>query len=658
MNKMFYSKLAINNIKKNKNTYFPYILSSTVIISLFYILHAISQQVVGGNFFGVGTMSTILNFGVYTEGIFSIIFIFYTNSFLIKQRKKELGLYSVLGMEKKHISRVLLWEVVYSGGISLLIGILSGVLFGRLMFTVLLNILNLSTSIEFSISIKSIITTMILFISTFGLVMLFNIIRTYMTNPIDLIKGDKKGEREPKTKWLMSIVGFIFLGIGYYLSLTIKNPINSINVFFIAIILVIFATYLLFTAGSITCIKILRKNKKFYYNKKHFISVSSMIYRMKQNAVGLTNICILSTAVLLTLSSTISLYVGMEDIMRTRFPYDVMTNYKYDGEENEEIEKLILNNAENYDVNVNDMVNYKRFSTVVYLDENRFTIDEMKFNNKSMEDMYEANLFTLEDYNKYEGKDTVLNKDEILIYTNTGDFDYNSLNIYDKKLKIKDQVEDINFVSGMNIFNTINIIVPDEKVLNELATIISEKEGIENHVYYEYNFNLDGKKDNKIEFVTELNSNLKESIENFESIEDIYTNRDDFLSVYGSLFFIGLFLGTMFMVATVLIIYYKQISEGYEDHDRFVVMQKVGMSKDEVKSTIKSQVLMVFFLPLVTAIIHLMVAFPAVTKILALLNLTNKKLFLGFTGLIILVFVLVYGIVYSWTSRIYYKLVK
>ena len=307
MNKHIYSKLAMNNIKKNKSTYFPYLLSSTVMISLFYILHAVSNQVATGKFYGDATMVTILNFGVYIAGGFSLVFIFYTNSFLIKRRKKELGLYSVLGMEKKHVGKVLLFEVIYSGGFSLLAGILSGVLLVRLMFVVLLNILNLSTSIKFTISGRSIIVTIILFILTFGIVMLFNLRKIHTTNPIDLMRSYKEGEKEPKANWIMATLGFISLGLGYYLALTVDNPIKAINVLFIAIIFVILGTYFLFTAGSITILKILRKNKKFYYNKKHFISVSSLIYRMKQNAVGLANICILSTAVLLVLSTTISL---------------------------------------------------------------------------------------------------------------------------------------------------------------------------------------------------------------------------------------------------------------------------------------------------------------------------------------------------------------
>ena len=657
MNKWLYSKLAMNNIKKNKNTHFPYLLSSTVMISLFYILHAVTQQVGTEQFYGDAAMATVLNLGVYIAGGFSVIFIFYTNSFLIKRRKKELGLYSVLGMEKKHIGKVLLFEVIYSGGFSLLVGILSGVLLGRLMFAVLLNILNLTTSIKFSISGISIVVTLVLFFITFGLVMLFNLRQIHIKNPIDLMKGDKEGEREPKANWLIALAGFICLGIGYYLALTVDNPINSINVFFIAVVFVILATYFLFTAGSISLLKILRKNKKFYYNKKHFISVSSMIYRMKQNAIGLANICILSTAVLLILSTTISLYVGMEDIMRTQFPYDVRANYVYEGQDSEEAENLILNHSKKNNLDIKNISKYYILSTASYRNENTFAYRNIS-DRKDLEYFYEVNIVALSDYNENTNQNETLNSGEILIWTNVKDFNYEAIKLYDEEFKVRKQVDNMDFINSPGVFNTVKIVVPDIEMMKELSTNINEVEEGESMIKYEYSFDLDGPMDNKIEFCSTLRYTLNQSIEGVGVVRDIYTSRQDFLSIIGSLLFIGLFLGTFFMIATVLIIYYKQISEGYDDHDRFKIMQKVGMSKEEIKGTIKSQVMMVFFIPLVTAIIHIMVAFPAVSKILALLNLTNTKLFLGFTGIVILIFAIVYAVVYRLTAKVYYKLVN
>lgn len=657
MNKLIYSKLAMSNIKKNKNTYFPYLLSSTVMISLFYILHAVTEQVGLSSFYGDATMVTVLKFGVYIAGGFSVIFIFYTNSFLIKRRTKELGLYSILGMEKKHIGKVLFFEVIYSGAFSLIVGILSGVLLGRLMFAFLLNILNLSTSIKFIISGKSIVITVILFLLTFGLVMLFNLMKIHTTNPINLMMGNKEGEKEPKANWLMAVVGFICLGIGYYLALTVDNPVQSINVFFIAVIFVIIATYFLFIAGSITILKILRKNKRFYYNKKHFIAVSSMIYRMKQNAVGLANICILSTAVLLILSTTISLYVGTEDIMRTIYPYDVQTNYVYEGQDIEEIERVILNHSEKNNLVIKNISDYHVLPIVGNRNENEL-MGRQNFDIKDIDSLYEIGIVTLSDYNKNTGQNEILDNGEVLIWTSVKDFKYETLKLYDEEFTVKKKVDKIEFLSSLGILNTIRIVVPDIEIMEDLFEKISEKEDGTNPIYYEYDFDLEGDMDNKLEFCSTLREELNQSIGSVPTVDNIYTSRQDFLSIYGSLLFIGLFLGTFFMIATVLIIYYKQISEGYDDHDRFNIMQKVGMSKDEVKSAIKSQVMIVFFLPLITAIIHIVVAFPVVNKILAIFYLTNTKLFIGVTGIVILIFTLVYGVVYRLTAKVYYKLVN
>lgn len=658
MNKNLYKKLAINNIKKNKNTYFPYIFSSIVMVCLFYILYAITIEVGKGGFYGDSTMSSILNLGVYTTGIFSVIFIFYTNSFLLKRRTKELGLYSVLGMEKKHISKVLFYEVIYSGGFSVMFGIASGVLFSKLMFAFLLNILNLDTSITLNISMKPALITTVLFLLIFAVEIIFNIVKIKRINPIDLISGGQKGEREPKSNWFLGLIGIVSLGAGYYISLSIENPISAINMFFIAVILVAMGTYFIFTSASIVFIKLLRKNKKFYYKKNHFISVSNMIYRMKQNAVGLANIAILSTAVLLVISTTVSLYVGMEDVMSTRYPNDVITNYVYEGQDIKEIEKVIMNHAEAKNIDIEDPLKYYNTGFVAYLNANEL-VGEDKAQNKSLEDIYGVGIFTLDDYNRIHGTNFKLDKGEVFINSDTTEFNYENIKFFGIEYSVKEQLDNMQF-STNPVFNGINVVISDMEEMTSLISMINEidNESGEYPIYYEYHFDIEGEFEDKVSFASTLRETLNASIERVATVEDRYTSRQSFLSVYGSLFFIGIFLGTLFMVATVLIIYYKQISEGYEDSNRFKILQKVGMSKSEVKKTIRSQTLIVFFLPLVTAIIHIMVAFPLVSKILAILNLTNTKLFLSFTGIVILVFGIVYGIVYRWTARVYYKIVN
>lgn len=656
MTKNLYSKLARNNIRKNKNTYFPYILSSIVIVSMFYMLLTIANRVGYADFYGDDAMKSVLFFGVIIIGIFSVLFIFYTNSFLLKRRTKELGLYSVLGMEKKHIGKVVFYEIIYSGVFSIGAGIIVGVIFSKLMFALLLNILNLDTSIPLDISWASMGITVILFVLIFIVVIIFNIIKIHRINPIELITGGKKGEREPKSNWFLGLIGLLSLGAGYYLALTIENPLSAISIFFIAVLLVAAGTYFIFTSGSIIVIKILRKNKKFYYKKNNFISVSNMIYRMKQNAVGLANIAILSTAVLLTLSTTISLYMGMEDVMKTRYPREVITSFVYEGQNLEEIDKVIGEHAQAKDLGIKDSLKYYSTGFLAYLKDNNLVKEH---ENISLEDVHDINLYTLDDYNKTHEANLKLDKNEVLLNSDGTSFNYESIDIFGKEYKVKEELETIKFSSNP-VYNTLSIVVSNIEEMTSLISMINEiddKDG-ESFIYYNYKFDIEGDYENKVSFASTLREALNESIERVAVVEDRYTSRQSFLSIYGSLFFIGIFLGTLFMVTTVLIIYYKQISEGYDDRERFDILQKVGMSKKEVKNTIKSQILLVFFLPLITAIIHIMVAFPIVSKILAILNLTNTKLFLGFTGIVILVFTLAYILVYNWTAKIYYKIVN
>ena len=301
MNKLFYPRLALTNLRKNKSTYFPYILSSVVIISMFYIIQSLYHAVRGSDFFGASTMGDILDLGSYIVGIFAVIILFYTNGFLIKRRKKELGLYSILGMEKKHIARLLFGETLITTLFSLVLGLGVGILLSKLMFLILFNMTQLGILITFQISIPAIVSTVLLFLGIFLLALLKNLLQIHVSNPIALLQSSRQGEKEPKTKWVLAILGLLCLAAGYIMTLMVKTPFEAVAVFFVAVILVIIGTYALFTAGSIVLLKLLRKRKKFYYNPRNFISVSGMIYRMKQNAAGLASICILSTTVLVIL---------------------------------------------------------------------------------------------------------------------------------------------------------------------------------------------------------------------------------------------------------------------------------------------------------------------------------------------------------------------
>lgn len=658
MTKMFYQKLALTNIKKNGKTYFPYILTCISTIVMFYIMHFISVNDGLNRMSGGDTLKTILNLGTYVIGFFSLIFLFYTNSFLIKKRKKELGLYNILGMEKKHIAKVLFWETFFVALISMAMGLLWGIAVSKLMFLVLLKILNFKVPMGFFISTKSLTITAILFGSIFVLTLINNLRQIHLAKPVELLKGGEVGEKEPKTKWVFTLIGVICLGAGYYISLTTESPLAALNLFFLAVILVMIGTYALFTSGSIALLKALRKNKNFYYKTRHFISVSGMIYRMKQNAVGLANICILSTAVLVMVSTTVSLYIGMEDVLRTRYPRDILIDARnVSKEKSEVINNIIKEQAEKNNISMRDIVKYRSTSLVMVQDKNYFT--DAHDDLKSVKDICILNLIPLSEYNDTENKSVTLKEDEVLLYSYRGTMIDDTINILDNKFKIKERIDNLTVdgIASAIVYNSYYIIVPDEKTIERVYRSSAEADAGMSDLAYYYAFDTDSNAEGEIALTNAINNKMKElSIDGY--CDGSEASRESFFSVYGGLFFLGIFLGGLFIMATVLIIYYKQISEGYDDKGRFEIMQKVGMSKDEIKKSIGSQVLMVFFLPLITAVIHIAFAFKVIVKLLAALNLTNVTLFMFCTAGTIIVFALFYAAVYFVTSREYYRIVS
>jgi len=403
MSKIFYAKLALINIKKNGKTYFPYMVAAISTIMMFYTMHFISINDGLNNMSGGDSLKIILGLGNYVIGLFSIIFLFYTNSFLIKRRKNEIGLYNILGMEKRHIARVMIWETFFVGISTIVIGLLSGILISKLMFLVLLKILTFEVPLGFFISKESIAITVILFGAIFILTLLNNLGQIHLSKPVELLRGGQVGEKEPKTKWIMTIIGVISLSAGYYIALTTESPLTAIYLFFVAVILVIVGTYSLFTAGSIALLKILRKNKKFYYKTNNFINVSGMIYRMKQNAVGLSNICILSTCVLVMLSTTVSLYIGMEDVLRNRYPRDIAVRVDNVSDEMEEkLDNIIIKEAEKHNISIKDIIKYRSIEVTMFQKNNSFSLANRDIGNYS--DISLLNIMPLESYNSQENK--------------------------------------------------------------------------------------------------------------------------------------------------------------------------------------------------------------------------------------------------------------
>ena len=679
-----YLKLAISNIKKNKSTFFPFGLSCGTMIALFYMLLSINNQASDAVFYGGSDIGIILGLGVWVCGIFSAMVIFYTNGFLLKRRNKELGLYNILGMEKKHIGNILFWEIILTCGISMLAGLLGGMLFSKLMFLVLLNLINLSTTINFGISVNAVIMTMLVFLSIFIVNIVYNNLKIRRLKPIELLQGSNVGEREPKAKWILALLGAVCLSIGYYLAVTTQNPLQAMSVFFVAVLFVMAGTYLLFISGSIALLKMLKKNKKYYYHKTHFITVSGMMYRMKQNSVGLANICILSTAVLVVLSSTVSLYMGMDNVMRTRYPSDVITSYAYMPEEDakynmsynydtELIEKTIQNHANKYNVEIQDVNKYYSFSLVGIVDGESFRpiTDDIS---QGMKDMVIFMAMTLDDYKAAAAEgENIKELPGDSLYLLSSDSRYSSMDNFtvgENVFKIDSASQtmelDNKFAEQTFAYDYIFIIVPDFEnlimVKDEVNNMYREREAQDygaTSVTYNYKFNLSGDLDDKKEFNITLRDALNDAdIPHVSTVENIFTTRQQFMELYGSLFFIGIFIGTLFLMATVLIIYYKQVSEGYEDRNRFLIMRNVGMSKKEVRTVIKNQILTIFYLPILLAVVHVAFAFDITRKILAILNLTNVKLFVECTLGTIFIFVIIYGIVYKLTAKSYYKIVN
>lgn len=659
MKKMFYSTLAVTNIKKNRQTYIPYILSCIGTIMMFYIMASMRHNPGLNKIIGGENLKIILNFGIYVIGFFSIIFLFYTNSFLIKRRKKEFGLYNILGMEKKHISKVTFFETLYVGILSLGIGIPGGVLLSKLMFLLLLKIVDYQVQFGFEISFKALIATLVLFSGIFLVSFLNTVRQVHLSKPIDLLKGGQVGEKEPKSSWLLAVIGAICLGIGYYIALTTKSPMTAMSMFFFAVIMVIIGTYALFISGSIYILKLLRKNKKYYYQTKHFTTVSGMIYRMKQNSAGLANICILATVVLVMLSTTVSMYIGMENILRTRYERNVIVSgQSMTKAQIKQADKIIEEVTGKMGIKPKDTIHYSSIDLYMQRKGNDFTVYDEGDNALTIADISSVNVLSLGEYNKIMGENKTLSQGEVLLYTIKGEIKENNLKIGDKSFSIKERLKDLNISKRDSSILTEGycIVVYDENIQSQLLPMDKNRKLIEG-LSYNYGFDVQGDSSTQVALSTAIGSALEKAGLNVRS-ECAEAGRKDFYAIYGGLLFLGLFLGILFIMATVLIIYYKQISEGYDDKERFEIMQKVGMSREEVKKSIQSQVLTVFFLPLVLAGIHVAFSFKVIVKLLLLLNLTDVSLFATCTVATFLVFAMFYAAVYGLTARTYYRIVK
>lgn len=660
MNKLFYPKLAASGLKKNRRLYIPYLLTCIFTVAMFYIVKSLSLNPGLSDMVGDATMTFTMKFGCVVIGLFALIFLFYTNSFLMKQRKKEFGLFHILGMEKHHLYRLIAWENLYVAIFTLTAGLLFGIALDKAMFLLVSRMIGGEIPLGFFLSPRAVVETMVLFLGIYTLIFLNALRQIKTANPIELLHAGNMGEKEPKAKWFMAILGLLCTGAGYYLAITTENPVTSLFLVFVAVILVVIGTYLLFTAGSIALLKVLKSHKGYYYKTRHFISVSGMIYRMKQNAVGLANICILSTGVLLMVACTTSLMVGMEDIIRSRYPnqlalYADDENLETAGEAVEAVKQLQKESG--IEVTQEMEYRYLAFSSVLQGDTFVVTRDGKL---TEMDAITNLMFVPLEDYNQTTGENKELKPGEVLLYSNRTEYKHPGMKLFDRNYVIKERLKSFpgNGIIAANIANTQFIVMPNMEDIQELYE--KQKEiltDIAGNIRIYYGFDTNAKEKEQEEFQKAV-YNLMAKNGYHGTMESSVNARQSFMGIYGGLFFIGIFLGLLFVMATVLIIYYKQISEGYDDKERFAIMQKVGMSREEVKASIRSQVVTVFFLPLITAGIHVAAAFPMFNKILILMNMENTEMYAVCTGICFLVFAVMYVVIYSVTARTYYRIVS
>ena len=645
MHKGIFSRLAKQNIRNNKSTYIPYIITCIFCIAMIYMMEflrdcpTLDQAVRQAD-----EVRMIVFTGEIVVEIFCIIFLIYSNSFLMKRRQKEIGLYNILGLERNHIGIVMFLETIITSIGSLAGGIAVGIIGSKLALLLLLKLLHIPSVLGFYISVKGIFTCLFMFGIVFLMILFLNLAKIHLSRPVELLRGNNTGEKEPAAKWLMALIGFICLGAGYYLAVTTESPIKAITIFLLAVILVMAGTYLLFTAGSIVILKFLRRRKSFYYRTGNFISISGMLYRMKQNAIGLASICILSTGVLLMISMTVSIYFGMNDIMLNRYPYDVDMSVTSISEDEcqtaiEAFEKAIADNKVPVERSVEeiylDIVCSKNGDQILIKPANTI---------RNSDSVLVLSLLNQAEYERLTGISANLNDGEIFAWYPSA-VQKDSVTVDETEFTVKKWLDKNPLTCGEDaVSDNAVLVVTDEdfKKFDEMRTemykgVSSAPAGEDLTLHL--GLDITGSETDKIDFGTPVMEVVKDLKKNGGLSENSWITsgirQQEYESYYadnGSLLFIGIFLGSLFLMGTAMIIYYKQISEGYEDQKRFEIMQKVGLSRREVRSSVRRQILMVFFLPLLMAMLHITMAFPMIRRMLLLFGMTNTKLFIGCTA--------------------------
>lgn len=676
MKKFFYPRLAFDGIRKNKRLYLPYILTQIGMIMMYYIVIFLRYGESLKGTFGEGTVNIVLMLGGWVIAIFACIFLFYTNSFLIRRRKKEFGLYNILGMDKKNISILLFWESLITSAISLFCGLVLGVALSKLAELGLVKAIGgTDISYVFHVSPTAILLTVGVFAVIF-LLLFINSVRQIMgASAVTLIRSENLGEKPPKANPLLGISGAVLLIGAYITAVVITEPLSAILVFFIAVIMVIIGTYLLMIFGSVLLCRFLQKRKNYYYKPNHFVSVSSMTYRMKRNGAGLASVCVLATMVLVMISSTTCLLFGTEDSVNTRYPRDIVLSTGFDtidGLDDSNLKKVaagVDSLAASHKANASNFASYRSVVTVGTIsDGGKLVAGGTGVTIGSNSNAYICfDVVPIEDYNAVMGTNETLEPDEVIVYSYRMKYKYDTVTLGDGKTYKVKKIADSFLVDGdsaVNIASSIYIFVPDFK---SAATDFAKPEnhnGVRtvNYKYFRF-FDTDLDTAGERALCNDYIDATKPAMSSYGnmitfSIDSGNVGRDDYYSAFGSLFYLGVMLSVVFIFAAVLIIYYKQVSEGYEDQSRFEIMQKVGMTKKEIRKSINSQLLTVFFLPLAGAGLHMIFASIIIRRILLTFNFNNPVLFAVTTLVCFVVFALFYTFIYRVTSNAYYKIVS
>mgnify|MGYP004528351845 CR=1 FL=1 len=676
MKKHIYPRLAVNGITKNKRLYLPYLLSCACMVTVSYIVSALAKSEVISALRGGDAVCMTLSFGIFVMAVFSAIFLFYTNSFIIRRRKKEFGLYNILGMGKKNIAVILFWENLFAFLLTVATGLIFGIAFSKLAELSLVKIMNGAATYTFTVSLESLKYTVITFAVIFLLIFLNGLRQIRFSGAAELIKSENVGEKAPKANFLVALLGVLLLGAAYRLAVTIKDPVAAMALFFIAVIMVIIATYLIFISASVSLCRILQKNKRYYYKPNHFISVSSMAFRMKKNGAGLASVCILATMVLVTLSSTASLYMGLEDslaAMHTRDASITVRLEKSDFEKAEGLKEGLSSVLEKNNISVKNRAAYMKASFAGYYTDGVLQTD-IGYVPASMaantDKLITLAFIPLSDYNEIMGTNETLSSGEAIAAvfgkTSVGEEITVSCGKTTETLKIKKVADfsarsDESAVAYPSVYVAVSDISEAVAPFENMQTSLGED--FLTYTYY-YGFDSDMPEDDLASLFKTVSYDISDflssedmGITNF-TVSNIASDRKDFMGTYGGLLFLGIVLSLAFSFAAVMIIYYKQISEGYDDRHRFEIMQKVGLQQSEIKKSINSQLLTVFFAPLVFAGLHLAFAFPMVKKILIMFNLSNISVFAVTTLVCFAVFFVLYAIVYKLTSNSYYSIVR